>query len=81
MVGLGGLGAFTGWVEPTSGLDREDVVERERIPREAVGERRDCTALEEIYVCIRDERCTHLVEVTDTNRKKTMTEKVESLSA
>jgi hypothetical protein len=56
-------------------LDREGVVEGESIPREAVGERDEALHAKEIYVRLRDERRICLVELTDANRKKTVTGK------
>jgi hypothetical protein len=54
-------------------LDRDGVVEREGIPREAVGEREEALHAKEIYVRLRDERRICLVELIDANRKKTVT--------
>jgi hypothetical protein len=53
-------------------LDREGVVEREGIPREAVGEWDEALHAKEIYIRLRDERCICLVELIDAKRKKTV---------
>jgi hypothetical protein len=53
-VGPSGPGARTGSVSPRVVLDSEGVVEREGIPREAVGERDETLHAKEIYVRPRD---------------------------
>jgi len=54
-------------------LDREGVVEREGIPREAIRERDEALHAKEIYIRLWDERRICFVELIDANRKTTVT--------
>jgi hypothetical protein len=62
-------------LKPQVVLDQDNVVEREGIPREAVGEWDEALHAKEIYVRLRDERRIYLVELIDANRKKAVTGK------
>jgi hypothetical protein len=53
-------------------LVREGVVEREGIPREAVGERDETLHTKEVYIRLRTKQRICLVELIDANRKKTV---------